>query len=473
MTALEMTAATATCPTFFAETERLSRIAMEHQEEFVAYRNAFNEHLQGIDPDFFAHWDVSPCPLVPRLSELRRLEGKCRHLFTIVEKTVQTYMNGNPDLLDLFSRYVMFRPMMERRFLSWQEYGRYDYIINTKGEPFFIELNSAMASGNLPMDHVNNYYVDTAPDWLRPEGPSCCDADDRYSAFANHLLHMESVANSGDGVIAILVDENKKYHEADMIKASLEAKGREVIIAQCQEMRKVGRNYEIDGKRVTTTYNKFRLSGADDHWDSDSASKYHIFLNGVREKAFLCINNFAAMTVSENKGIFAAMRTPSVASGFTEEELAFIENHTPGTWIFKEGTVDMHGVDKELVAHVKENRGEFVLKPCDDYRGSGVYSGREHDQDEWNSIVDDALGNGYLVQDRVDAQFFEVTHVLDGEIVHEEVSMAGGVYMNDMSFHGMVARVANSEVINAIRHAVVLPIQVIDDCGDAGDPALS
>jgi hypothetical protein len=36
--------------------------------------------------------------------------------------------------------------------------------------------------------------------------------------------------------------------------------------------------------------------------------------------------------------------------------------------------------------------------------------------------------------------------------------MAGGLYFAEMDFHGIVARLAPWEIVNAIKHAYVLPV---------------
>ena len=433
--------------------------------EFKAYQAQLNERLRReVDPEFYSHWDVTPTPLAITIDEWTLLKQRAGVLMRIVEKVVEMYVNGDTSLDSLFRAYSLFRPYMAKNFMTWQEYGRYDFIINTQGEPVFIELNTAMASGYLPMAHVNRCFNESAPDFLRPQGTRTTLRYDDPDEFGRELLRMEMVAAVGEGAMAILVDENKKFHESELIKTSLERAGKKVIIGDVRDLVRKGGDIYLDGQRVSSTYNKFRLFGAQHHWGSDAWVENRVFLEAVANKRILSINNFAAMTVSEDKGIFAAMRLPSVQAALDQREREVVENNTPATWVLQPGTVTVQGREVELIEHIKSHRGDFICKPRSDYRGSGVYSGRDHEQGEWEKMVDGLPGQNYLVQSRVDAALLDVTHTTEqGQVARAPMRIAGGIYFADVVFQGLVARAAPWEVVNAINHAHVLPIYALEN----------
>lgn len=451
---------TALLNTFTRTTEMAGRAA-QHPDEFAAYQAGLNLRLRSeVDPEFYAHWDVTPTPLALNWNEWEKLRDCSRKMFRIIEKTVQMYINGNEELDSLFERYALFRPYMTKRYTSWQEYGRYDFIVGTDGEPVYIETNTAMASGYLPMAFVNRFFAESAPDFLRPEGERCLLPYDSPDALGHELVRMETVAGSAYGTVAIIVDENRKFHEANLIKATLENVGRKVVIGDVRQLERRGREIFLNGELVSTTFNKFRLFGAEHHWSDKAFTENRIFLEAVADNQVLSVNNFAAMTVSEDKSIFAAMRLPCVQNALSHDEREFVQKHTMPTYPLEPGKVYHENREVDLIPFLKQNRGDFILKPRSDYRGSGTHSGRDCTDDEWAKLIDGLQDQQYLAQQRVDAATYDVTYTMDGQVSTRSMRMAGGIYFADADFQGLVARAATWEIINAINHAHVLPVYV-------------
>lgn len=451
----------------YLRTSAQAASAEQEPAAFKSYQAALNQRLQKeVDPEFYSHWDVTPTPLAITLPEWTFLKSRAGMMMRIVEKVVEMYINGETSLDAHFKMYALFRPYMAKNFMTWQEYGRYDFIVNTNGEPVFIELNTAMASGALPMAHVNRCFNESAPDFLRPEGARTTLRYDDPDEFGREILRMERVAATGEGALAILVDENKKYHEADLIRTSLERAGKKVIVGDVRDLERRGGDIYLDGVRVSSTYNKFRLFGATHKWSTEAWEVNRVWLEAVASRRILSINNFAAMTVSEDKGIFAAMRLPAVQAALDPREREVVELNTPATYLLQEGPVLLEGREVELISQLKSHRGDFICKPRSDYRGSGVYSGRDFTQEDWEKLVDTLPGQNYLVQSRVDPAMVDVTHTTkEGDVAKAPMRIAGGIYFNDVVFQGLVMRAAPWEVVNAINHAHVLPVYAIEDDG--------
>ncbi len=444
-----------------AATSAIAAAAAERPDDFKAFHGELNQRLRSeVDEEFYGHWDVTPSPFVLDQAAFQQVRGACRQIFTVVEKIIHLYLEGQDDVGELFARYELFRPYMTKRNLSWQEYGRYDFLVTPEGIPVLCELNTAMASGYLPMFHVNQVFHESAPDFLRPNAERVLLPYDHESALGEQYCRMEALANSDYGAVAILVDENAKYHESQMIKQSLEDLGREVVIGNVKDTHSIGHNLFLDDVRISSTYNKFRLFGLQHHWSEQAYLDNRRFLEAIRRNDILAVNNFAAMTISEDKSIFAAMRLPAVQAALDPDEKVAVETHTPATYVLKPGLVEVNGESIDLISWVKADKDEFILKPRSDYRGNGVMSGREHEPAEFAALVDQLADEGlYLAQRRIDSAMFDITHVTeDGEVATLPMRMAGGLYFAEMDFHGIVARLAPWEIVNAIKHAYVLPV---------------
>jgi hypothetical protein len=438
-------------------TTSIAEKALARPADYAEYVKALNARLrQEVDEDFFSHWDVQPCPLALNADERESMSHYGRMLYQVVERILQMYANGIDEVLDQNRRYTLFRPLMHRQLITWQEYGRYDFIISAAGTPVFIETNAAMASGYLPGHFVQQKFVESAPDYLRLEGMAG-ETPNRFDVFGEYMRSIIATFDQGDGVLAVLVDENAKMHEVEMIKNSCEAAGVKVAVGDVANVEHRNGQYCLNGQRIKATFNKFRLFGAQHHWSDAAPTRYHVFLEGLQNNAFLSINNFACLTVAEDKGIFASMRSPAVRLAMTAPELEFIDRHTPATYNLTEDAVTERG------EHVKEtvikNQSEWILKPRNDYRGSGIWSGRDHSSEEWAKMVGE-LSQGqvpYLAQARIDPYFFKVAHAAGEAVEQKDVRLVGGIYFRHMGVSSIVARVSPHEVVNAITGAYVLP----------------
>ncbi len=438
-------------------TGALAEKAMQNSKDYAAYTKDLNDYLRKeIDEDYYSHWDVQPCPVAMTATERNSLAHLGRMLYQVVERILQMYANGIDDVVGYNRRYTLFRPLMHRQLVTWQEYGRYDFIISSEGRPLFIETNAAMASGYLPGHYVQQRFVETAPDFLGFEGMSG-ETPDRFETFGEYIRSAVATFDQGDGVLAILVDENHKMHEVAMIKKSCEAAGVKVAVGDVADLEHANGQYRLGGERVKATFNKFRIFGSQHHWSEGAHDRYHVFLEGLQNNAFLSINNFACLTVAEDKGIFASMRTPAVRLAMTSEELDFIDKHTPATYsITPESMTEKGDNVKEMIL---KDQGQWILKPRNDYRGSGIWSGRDHSSSDWAGMVKEILEGQvpYLAQSRVDPHFFNVAHSGPEGVKLEEVRIVGGVYFRHMGVSSIVARVSPHEVVNAITGAYVLP----------------
>jgi hypothetical protein len=435
--------------------------ALKNPKEYAAYTEALNGYLRKeVDGDYYSHWDVQPCPVAMTISERDSMAHLGRMLYQVVERILQMYENGIDDILCYNRRYTLFRPLMRRQLITWQEYGRYDFIISNEGVPLFIETNAAMASGYIPGHYVQEQFVKTAPDFLRVEG-MIGESPNRFDTFGEYIRSSIATFDQGEGALAVLVDENHKLHEVNMIQESCEAAGVKVIVGDVADLHHKNGDYFLDGTRVKATFNKFRIFGAQHHWSEGAHNKYHVFLEGLQNNAFLSINNFACLTVAEDKGIFAAMRMPSVRQAMTTPELEFIDKHTPATYSLTADAVTEHGTSVKDV--VLKTQGEWILKPRNDYRGSGIWSGRDHSSEEWATMVKDIIEGDvpYLAQGRIDPFFFNLAHSGPDGVRQEEVRIVGGIYFRHMGVSSIVARVSPHEVVNAINGAYVLPEVVL------------
>jgi uncharacterized circularly permuted ATP-grasp superfamily protein len=112
------------------------------------------------------------------------------------------------------------------------------------------------------------------------------------------------------------------------------------------------------------------------------------------------VNSFRCKILYK-KASFAVLSDETNAAMFSPEELQAIRAQIPWTRRVEERKTQIRGQAIDLVPHVLANRGNFVLKPNDDYGGKGIVLGWTVDSTTWESAVRKALQDPYIVQERV------------------------------------------------------------------------
>jgi uncharacterized circularly permuted ATP-grasp superfamily protein len=125
----------------------------------------------------------------------------------------------------------------------------------------------------------------------------------------------------------------------------------------------------------------------------------------------------------------------------------------------------------ELVDPAIERQAELVLKPADEYGGSGVLVGHECPADEWRAGLAEAVaGNGsFLLQDyvRPDRLTMDFVNIESGEQLQAEVPYSVGQYTFGRQAAGCFLRVGShehGEVLN-LKRAVHVTGPLLVDLG--------
>jgi hypothetical protein len=138
----------------------------------------------------------------------------------------------------------------------------------------------------------------------------------------------------------------------------------------------------------------------------------------------VCVANTLRCKIPHKKAFFAVLTDDRYADLFSGEERALIRRHIPWTALVEERRVSRDGRPVDLVPYLREHRDRFVIKPNDEYGGTGVTLGWETSEAGWDAALARALAErarGWVAQERI-AVRREPFPVCDG----------GGVSMRDM-----------------------------------------
>lgn len=122
------------------------------------------------------------------------------------------------------------------------------------------------------------------------------------------------------------------------------------------------------------------------------------------EQRAVCIANTLRCKIPHKKAFFAILTDERHQGLFSQDERAVIARHIPWTVVIEDRHVGRGGASVDLVPHLRDRRDTFVIKPNDEYGGTGVTLGWETSEQAWDAAIERALrerDRGWVAQERI------------------------------------------------------------------------
>ncbi|HEX8564831.1 MAG TPA: hypothetical protein VF648_04120 [Pyrinomonadaceae bacterium] len=192
-------------------------------------------------------------------------------------------------------------------------------------------------------------------------------------------------------------------------------------------------------------------------------SEFGALLEAYRAGAVCMANSFRSKLVHK-KAIFAVLTNEKYAYLFNENELAAIRAHVPWTRKFKEEQTEYNGDSIDLVEYTRQNQQKLVLKPNDEYGGTGIFIGWNSSVGEWSDAINTSLEDGdYIVQERVKTAKESFPMLVGDKFVFSEQL----VDLDPMLFDGKVksafTRLSTTELANVSSGGGMVPTFIISE----------
>jgi uncharacterized circularly permuted ATP-grasp superfamily protein len=118
----------------------------------------------------------------------------------------------------------------------------------------------------------------------------------------------------------------------------------------------------------------------------------------------VCVANTLRCKIPHKKAFFAILTDDRYKHLFPAEDLATIAPHVPWTRMVRNAGTTRDGKTIDLAEYLRRHRDRFVLKPNDEYGGTGVTLGWETDERAWDEAIARALqesDRGWIAQERI------------------------------------------------------------------------
>lgn len=223
----------------------------------------------------------------------------------------------------------------------------------------------------------------------------------------------------------------------------LESLGYSCLVADVREADYRDGALWVGGRRVDLVYKRVLIAEL-----IGREGMHHPLVRAVRDGAVCLVNPFACKLLHK-KASLAVLSDERNARLFRDAERAAIAEHLPWTRVVEERRTEYHGHTEDLVPLILRERERMVLKPNDDYGGTGIVLGWEVDAAGWEAAVRRATVEPYIVQERI-ALPRESFPSIDGDdlvfadrIVDTAPFVHGGVHLD-----GCLTRISTATLVN-------------------------
>jgi hypothetical protein len=172
-------------------------------------------------------------------------------------------------------------------------------------------------------------------------------------------------------------------------------------------------------------------------------------------------NSFRTKLAHKKAG-FAVLTDPFYDYLFEPAEREVIRKHVPWTRLVQPSITSFRGVEWDLLPLVREHREEFVLKPNDDYGGHGVFLGWETSAEDWDTALQRAIDNPYVVQERVVGQKINMPAYSD-RVSLDELYVDFDPFLFQNEVEGALIRLSASALLNVTSGGGQTALLVLED----------
>lgn len=234
------------------------------------------------------------------------------------------------------------------------------------------------------------------------------------------------------------------YHEFVMFKEYFGTLGIDCVIADPRDCEYEGGVLYADGHQVNLIYKRVLISELLER----GGGLDQPVVRAVREKAACLMDGFRCKMLHK-KASLAVLSDERNAHLFSVSEQQTIRDTVPWTRVVEERKTTAHGQNIDLVSYIHERREQMVLKPNDEYGGTGIVLGWEVTDTQWEAAVGTALASPHVVQERIHLPSEPFPSAVDGKLVIADRIVDTAPFCFDGTYtDGCLSRISTAALVN-------------------------
>ena len=188
------------------------------------------------------------------------------------------------------------------------------------------------------------------------------------------------------------------WTEFEILRERFEKLGVPVELADPRDLQFDGKELRANGKKIDLVYRRVLINDI-----VARAPECKALVDAVAANAVSMSNHFRCK-IPHVKAFFAVLTDERNDALFSFGERDLIRKHVPWTRVVADVRTSHYGISVELLAFLRSARENLVLKPSDEYGGTGVQLGWESSEGEWDSAIEKAIAPSpgcWIVQERI------------------------------------------------------------------------
>ena len=192
------------------------------------------------------------------------------------------------------------------------------------------------------------------------------------------------------------------WSEFEILKARFEKMGVPTVVADPRDLTFDGKKLTAHGKKIDLVYRRVLMNDIVAKPDECAALVNAYTANAV------CVANSFRCKIPHVKTFFAVLTDERNEALFSQAERKTIADHVPWTRVVADARTMRYGKSVDLLAFIRAQRENLVLKPSDEYGGTGVTLGWETSESAWDAAIQAATSSqgaegagAWIVQERI------------------------------------------------------------------------
>jgi len=236
------------------------------------------------------------------------------------------------------------------------------------------------------------------------------------------------------------------WSEFEILQQRFERMGIPTLIADPRELEWDGKKLVAQDKPIDLVYRRVLINDIVAKPAECSALVKAYSANAV------CVANNFRCKIPHVKAFFAVLTDEQNGALFSHGEREIIRKHIPWTRVVADVNTAHYGQPIELLAFVRRERNNLVLKPSDEYGGSGVTLGWETNEAAWDDAIERALTakNGvWIVQERIPIRREVFPYIANvGRVDYRDMLVDFAPYMFRGKLCGFLTRLSATGLAN-------------------------
>jgi uncharacterized circularly permuted ATP-grasp superfamily protein len=236
------------------------------------------------------------------------------------------------------------------------------------------------------------------------------------------------------------------WSEFEILQARFERLGIPTVLSDPRDLVFDGKALVAHGKKIDLVYRRVLIN------DIVARPAECEALVKAYAANVVCVSNTLRCKIPHVKAFFAVLTDERNSSLFSIDERSIIRKHVPWTRVVADVRTGHHGEPVELLPFIRKQRGNLVLKPSDEYGGTGVTLGWETSEAEWDSVLEKALSghhHAWIVQERIPIRRENFPHIANnGTVSQKDVLVDFAPYLYRGKLSGFLTRLSATGLAN-------------------------